>query len=827
MIPSRASKPSTWWRALLAVLSLLLALTAHAAAGHGYVDAARVDGRVLTVSGWAASGQPTVFVTNAIVRLDGREVYRGRMDRQERPDVADSTGRPEWRQSGFEVRLRLPRSVAEGAHRLEVRARRGDGQEFDLSVPARWQQIVVDAAPQPPVLTGLLLVLAAALPLATLLAPWQWAQRRGVDRAQGLAAALGLSFLLLVATGATGSSLALLLRPPSVVDAQAPTWMGQPQMVRSDEWEVITPLAIAQGAHQPRWPVVNHHLGEDGQNMLVIGMTGMPVAHLSALAKPATWGHFLFDLRRALAWVWWLPLFGGFGAVWWLLRRLTGLPWQPAAALAGCAVLAPYSVAFSHWPAYLLMFAALGLVAFDRLLHATRAGAALAWGGVLGWCAAGYAFVLYPAWQISLASLCAPLALAWAWRERAHWRWNWRQSLGTLLALALAGAWLLAWWLDARDAVAVMRDTIYPGGRSTETGGDIDRWFLLKGWLNPFTLHVNSPMVASEAASFQFLWLPTLALVGWQALRTRRLDPVAAVLAGFALFALGFQFIGIPPALARATLWGSVTAYRLDLALGFTQLLLLAWWLAPGDPAHTTPRPPRAIAGLLAAALLAQGAWEVTRMPLHIRDGLPAGVLVAALLASAGAAALWAGRRRGAFIALYGGWTLAAVLPFHPLGQAPAALPLAAPLAAAGLQHAPASDAGRRGTAVVGTRTWALTLPAAGAPVINSVFYHPQPSLWRRLDPEGRQRGVYNRYQRLLLELGPQPDGPGFALESPRLDEVRLTLDPVRFDFRLLGARHVLAPAGHTAELSANPSLTPVHGGADAARGYALFLVRP
>ena len=111
--------------------------------------------------------------------------------------------------------------------------------------------------------------------------------------------------------------------------------------------------------------------------------------------------------------------------------------------------------------------------------------------------------------------------------------------------------------------------------------------------------------------------------------------------------------------------------------------------------------------------------------------------------------------------------------------------------------------------------------------MINSVFYHPQPSLWRRLDPEGRQRGVYNRYQRLLLELGPQPDGAGFALESPRLDEVRLTLDPVRFDFRLLGARHVLAPAGHTAELSANPSLTPVHGGADAARGYALFLVRP
>ena len=33
-------------------------------------------------------------------------------------------------------------------------------------------------------------------------------------------------------------------------------------------------------------------------------LTGVPVAHASALAKPATWGFFAFDLRRALAWAW-------------------------------------------------------------------------------------------------------------------------------------------------------------------------------------------------------------------------------------------------------------------------------------------------------------------------------------------------------------------------------------------------------------------------------------------------------------------------------------------------------------------------------------------
>ena len=142
------------------------------------------------------------------------------------------------------------------------------------------------------------LLLAAALPLAVLVLPLVRAWPRAWPQAHAFGAALTVSFALLVASGATGSSLALLLRPPSVLVESTQAWFGAPRMVRSDEWEVITPLALAQARHDPPWPVINHNLGEDGQNMLVIGMTGMPVAHASALARPATWGFFAFDQRR-------------------------------------------------------------------------------------------------------------------------------------------------------------------------------------------------------------------------------------------------------------------------------------------------------------------------------------------------------------------------------------------------------------------------------------------------------------------------------------------------------------------------------------------------
>ncbi len=815
-----------WLPRLLGAALLLLCVLGHAApVGHGYVDRVQVDGRQLTVTGWAASERPEVFITAAIVRLDGRTVYRGRVQRHERPDVAAATGRPDWGGSGISVRLALPRDIGPGPHTLEVEMQRSDGQIFALAIAPSLRQITIPASPKPSPMVLLALLLAVALPLAALVLPSTSAWPRSWPPPLAFVAALPVSFMLLVASGATGSSVALLLRPPAVTVERAEPWLGSPQFVRSDEWEVITPLAMAQATHTPPWPIVNHNLGEDGQNMLVIGMTGMPVAHASTLAKPATWGWFAFDQRRALAWAWWLPVLGGFAACWALLMRLTRLAWRPAAALAAGLAWAPYSAGFSFWPSYLLLFVALGLLAFDRLLHARRAAAGLAWGALLGWSAAAYALVLYPAWQISLAWLCAPLALAWAWRERAHWRWGAAQTLGALAGVLLAGLLLLAWWLDARDAVAVMQGTIYPGQRATEAGGDIDRWFELKGWLNPFTLHVNTPMVSSEAASFQFLWLPTLALVLWRWWQARRIEPVSLALLAFMAFALTFQFIGFAPMLARVTGWGSVTSYRLDLALGTAQLLLIAWWLAPASEPVPLPRPGPAVA--LALAVLALAGCELSTMPLDIRDGLPAGLVLGSMLAMAACAALLARRQTGAFIALYGGWTLAAVLPFHPLGQAPDRLSLAPPLRAAGLAASSADAAGRRGVAVVGMRDWAMTLPAAGVPVVNSVFYYPQAALWARLDPAGQQRGVYNRYQRLLLELAPLPGDARFIIESPRLDEVRLTLDPARFDFRLLGARHVLAPARDADALGANPTLARQATPGAEATVYALFDVRP
>lgn len=268
-----------------------------------------------------------------------------------------------------------------------------------------------------------------------------------------------------------------------------------------------------------------------------------------------------------------------------------------------------------------------------------------------------------------------------------------------------------------------------------------------------------------------------------------------------------------------------VTSYRLDLALGVAQLLLLAWLMAPPRAVAMPGGLPRLLPAGVAALTLACVLWQYRRMPLDIAEGLPAGFVLLSALAAAAAAYLLLAQRWTAFLALYLGWTLAAALPFHPLAEAPQSLRLSGELAAAGLADGGADAAGRRGVAVVGERNWAMTLPAAGVPVVGSLLYYPQPSLWRRLDPDGRQRDTYNRYQRLMFELRAQPAERTFSIESPRLDEVRVNLDPSRFDFRLLGARWVVTPVVNVEALAANGSLEPLPGLSGSA-GVALYRVR-
>ncbi|HEY4299159.1 MAG TPA: hypothetical protein VGM85_22015, partial [Paraburkholderia sp.] len=327
-----------------------------------FLDQVQVDSasRTVRLSGWTVSPQGKVELPTLHVLVGGQEIYVGRPQRESRADVAKASGHDDWADAGWTLKIPLPDSLAEGKQSLLVRVQFHDEAPVDSNASSP-QNASIDIPRQGPSTSGTLGVLLVGL--AVLLASYFLAPSlsRTASRWTGIAiapqaspvAGLLIGFAICVGLGVSGSSIheaeggGLPIR-----GIESTVFANASQAIRSDEWLVLSPMAIGQTRHVPAFPVVNTNLGPDGQNMLVVGMTSVPVLGVAALGRPATWGYFFLPLPQAMAWHWWFPVFACILGLWACFTVLFPGQWRTGFVLSLCFVMSPYVVAWSYWPAY-------------------------------------------------------------------------------------------------------------------------------------------------------------------------------------------------------------------------------------------------------------------------------------------------------------------------------------------------------------------------------------------------------------------------------------------------------------------------------------------
>lgn len=777
----------------------------------GYIDTAHYDAskELIVVQGWLyeADLPPAATVFSATVGGSRARVLDAQ--RTERREAAQSLGLAPGSRLGFRLEVAYPRYASAAPQPVAIAATLANGRV--LALPASNGDAALHITGRGTPLRHYLIA-GLLLPAIALLT---WARRRPWRQPRLSAARLWLTagtlYAALVAGGITGSSLGALVGtsqyPNPLLDASSTVLRlaGSPRSVRSDEWLVLGGSALAQVNHQPPFPVVNRLLGLDGQNMMVIGMTGVPVAHVSTLARPATWGYFFLPLRQALAWHWYFPFFACLLALWSLLQTLAGD--RPVRNL-GLTLLfcsAPYAAGWSNWPLYVTAWACGALALALRMLHQPASAVRVALQGVAqGWLLACFALTLYPPWQIPLATLCL---LLFAVRAVPVWRsqqGRWAAMPGFGCAALVCAMLLFAWWAGAQDAIAAMEATVYPGQRAALHGGDMPAAALLRGYSNVDTLaHLRYSLLnASEFASYFFLFLP----LGWLALRqVRTAEPgLAAALLAFTCFALFFAVAGVPPLLAQALLWHRVPGPRLDLVLGLTSVLLLALLPPTGTPAsQRVYAGPRMAAGLAIAWALTV-ATALHAIPADFYPHLSVTLLLTLSACATAMAYLWMRGHLGVAITLQLLVNLVAIATFHPIGRAPAHVVASMET----LQHAldTATGAPVRVLALDRSSASSMGLAATGIPVVGGAFYYPQPTLWDAAHLPPPSWSTVNRYQHLAFVTGAPGGVEPYTITAPAPDEVLVTVDPGRFDFSRTGAQRVVAGL-EAADLGHNPSL--------------------
>jgi hypothetical protein len=591
-----------------------------------------------------------------------------------------------------------------------------------------------------------------------------------------------LAFLVLVALRLHGFSLPVW---HAVLDRSRPeeVLLGEARTLRSDDWVVTLPRALAQSAHDPPFPRVNRNIGM-GEDVI---LTETPIAHPATLFRPTVWGFFL-GRDVGIAWSWWSPVLGCFVA-WFLALRGVAPGRVALAALGGLILLlSPYMQFWSFGSARLASYAGLALAGGAALLRSERTLGI--WGGalLLVWSAGCLGLAMYPPWQVVLTQLViVTLAgLWWEGRKRPDSRRATRLAAAGVagaLTLAVAVGFLVA----AAPAIERILATDYPGGRIASGGGvAIWRVFAHDLAIAPWVASWEPVLNIAEGASFWLLWPVVAAGVLREAARGRA-DALSIALLLYLALLLAHLHLGLPGWLAQATGLDWVPPPRALLAVGLADALLLIRFLDRG-PALGNDRLFALGAAALFAAALAACAVFVQRGFAE----LPTTWLLALALANGGLAFLVLERRRpattlGALAALLAVCTLW----FNPLVRGGSDYLLSNPLSRRIVELD--REAGGESVWVSYGPPYAANLfRVLGVRALTGIHYLPQLEIWGQLDPEGRYRSVYNRYAHVTARSAGRSD-VRFRLAAP--DAFEVIVEPGAPALRGLGVTHVLIVA--------------------------------
>lgn len=781
-----------------------------------YVDAFDIEDNKIVVQGWIGATNDIHKRVSLSAWLGTTQIYEGKGEILERPDVASTTGHSDWLHSGWRITAPLPKNLAPGEYALKVLAKFDNGTLAQLSVNPQIQHITIDEHTYKLARTVRIIKLALFFILIVLVGVYFQAPALSktifsltswsIKPPLIFGLTLLLSFFALLSMGLTGSSLQIGLQQTPFVQSDILHISGKDQFIRGDEFLVLTPFAMAQYNHTPKYPVVNTNVGEDGQNMLVLGMTGVPVAHISSLAKPATWGFFFFDLQRALSWLWYFPIFACLLALWGVMSILLPGNWRNSFLIALWFSISPYVVAWSHWPAYAVFFPSLAFVSAIAILRLKNCSLILALGCLLGLTLAGFVLLLYPPWQISLAYIFLALFIGVLLRDKLYRDVKGVHFVAFFIATLVTCLILSQWWISAHTAIQAMLATVYPGQRNSVTGGTFSFPEILRGMSNFVTLHkVDGFRNQCEMASFSYLFLPLLVLFGFRCYQKTMsaLEVSLAVLLNFILY---FMVVGIPVEIAHLSLWGRVPPQRADIALGLSYIILCGLLLSPALKPIPKKKPITFMAFIVALlwAIIAFKSISLIHKKIF-SDFSPSVLMCLFSVYVAGGYFLMKGDSRK-FIFLNIALSIATTWPFHTINKAPHNIVFTSFVNIASKEEAFLAKKTR--ILVLDSQCPAMYLLASGFPVANGVFYYPQTSLWERLDKNYKHKNIYNRYHHLNFYGGLTENAETYRIETPHLDQVRVTVDLEKFDFGKTGAGLIVAPRERENALRKNPQLT-------------------
>ena len=598
----------------------------------------------------------------------------------------------------------------------------------------------------------------------------------------------GIFFIICVIFEIHGSSIEIyseIFHHPEFSDIL----LGKYRFIRSDEWMVFTPFAFSQ--YFTNFSMISDVVRGTATNMFLT--YGQAVWDIAMIYRPAQIGYLFLDAGSGLAFFW-----AGRQIIILLVSfEFARLILQVNKKLCVLyAIMVGFSPFVQWWysvaGAAELFFAGQGLVIFWKL-YLERAEEKIRFLHGVGflWCAGIFIFIIYPAWQIVFGYVYLICLIAVSLEKSDTLKILWRDKFFWLIGFAVMIAPILHIVYISQDMIKIQMATEYPGQRFIP-GGELQLYYMLVHSicsLLPFKdlQEISNNCEMSTFYSMAPLGLIMSFLVMWQ----RKIFDKLTILAMALPFALiFFQVAGLPNWLAKITLLSNVLEVRARPATDFLQLILLFRSLK-----FIQEFPSKFKSLILAELIAVASAFAVYKfLPDWFRFGR-AFYSMAFLTVSAFLFLMPMNKKRAAILAVMMLSMGVTVNPINSGVDVVYKLPIGQKISEIVQQEI--SSGQPKSLWITESHGLIKNVPIMfGAPTINSINVYPALERWKKLDPEGKNFKIYNRYAHIAIKLQDKPT----EFEFIALDQFRIKLNVS--DLPKLNVGYILSSNGGLQNLS-------------------------
>jgi hypothetical protein len=623
-------------------------------------------------------------------------------------------------------------------------------------------------------------------------------------------------FGTLVINNIHGSSIGIYWYFVQSSDARDPALLfGIPRSIRSDEFRVSTPWALAQS--QVGFSETNSLIGF-GQNLV---FTDAPILSWEAVFEPQNWSFFVLPLEYAFTFRWWFRgLLLLISAYLLFLQTFNG-KWYLASLASISAFFMPivqwyYSTCFVEAVAYFFLLVYL----FHNMVYYRTIFSLSIW--TLLFCYVSLCFVslmyvpvLVPAsiaiilllvgiifnkWSTDLDTIRSSYPLP-SFLTKLKSVLASKQNKALFIALSIVLTFdilfLVSFYMDNQSVFEAIRHTSYPGARRSPGGtlspelffGAFLNIFLTKAEISPIPLGANQSG-ASSFFPFSIFILPVLLFLTLKSLvRRDNIDYFLLFLLLAYIILLTWSFLGLPGITYKLLLLQFSKPERTLLVLGALNQIMIYYYLA---------KIPNKISSdfVIFSIIYSIGIFIIylywTRNVTQINSDLLPNWKIGALLSSVIMVLmlLLLLRKTLSFWIFFTIFTLASTISVNPLYRGLDVI-LNSELSKA-LREI---DSGDNTDALwVNYDDWIMSnyMVANGIRVLNATQFSPQNSLWAKFDPKGENIEIYNRYAHILISENESRVetkfilnyGDGFTLQIHPCNSIMMDLGVTYFIFR-------------------------------------------